>query len=254
VTTAPTGHIRREATADLVEVLLTAAAHCERVEFDGMVALERAALAAEARVLVGELLGFRDVSHEVAVFRDRADLEVGTALDWDRIDEAFRTVVGDVDAYATTLAANLDVIRAQETVVPERLADLVLADFTDSEVLRGLGSLYLRRADLGASPNATADYRKAYAAFQSCRILEMAFVSTRGESATTSYQRARAILGAVKTTGMLVPFTADLERKQNLLHLAISLFNRAVSLTVGQFHTEAKRCQSEAARLLRLLE
>lgn len=253
VSTAPSGSERREAMVDLVEVLLTAAAHCEYVQFvDGTIA-DGASLVAEARTLLTELLGFRHISREVAMLRDRADLEAGISPDWPAIDEAFHVVVGDVDAYATTVVTNLDALRVGQLDIAERLADLVVAEFTSSEVLRHLGWLYLRRVDLGKSLDPAMDCRKAYAAFQACRILEMAWLGSRKESATTSYQRGRAILTAAKATGELTPFQAPLEGKQTLLHLAETLFNRAVSLTVGLFHLEAKRRLSEAMRLQRSL-
>lgn len=94
-----------------------------------------------------------------------------------------------------------------------------------------------------------ADCRKAYNAFLACRVLEKAWAGSRKESATTSYQRGRAIIAAAKATGRVIPFEADLEGKRSLVHLANALFSRAVSLTVGLFHVEAKRRQSEAARL-----
>lgn len=247
VTTAPMGRVRREAAVDLVEVLLTATAHCERVEFDDGAVADGRSLVAEARVLLGELLGFRNVSREVAILRDRVDLEAGIALDWGTIDDAFQAVVGD--AFTTTLIGNLDELLAREAELPEGLADLVLADFTSAEVLRGLGSLYLRRAELGATPDPVADCRKAYDAFLACRVLEMAWAGSGKESATTSYQRGRAIIAAAKATGRVIPFEADLEGKRSLVHLASALFSRAVSLTVGLFHVEAKRRQAEAARL-----
>lgn len=249
IATAPRGSERREATVDLVEVLLTAAAHCDQVVFGDGTITDSKSLVAEARTLLVDLLCFRHVSREVAMLRDRADLEAGVALDWHTIDNAFSAVVGDVDAYITTLVSNLDDLRARQPDLPEHLADLVVAHFTSAEVLRDLGWLYLRRVELGVSTDFTLDCRKAYAAFQACRILEMAWSGSRKESATTSYQRGKAILTAAKATGELTPFQAHLEGKRNLLHLAETLFSRAVSLTVGLFHLEAKRRHSEATRL-----
>lgn len=253
VAAAPRGRQRREAAADLVEVLLTASKHCEQIEFDDGSTAGGASLVAEARTLLSELLGFRHVSREGGMLRDWADLEAGVSLDWRALDEAFHRVVGDVDAYATTLVGNLDELRAREPDLPERLADLVLTHYTSAEVLRGLGSLYVRRAELGVSPDPAADCRKAYAAFLACRVLEIAWSGSRKESATTSYQRGRAILAAANITGKLTPFNAHFEGRRSLVHLAETLFSRAVGLTVGLFHAEAKRRQSEAARLQRLL-
>jgi hypothetical protein len=253
VTAAPEGRTRREAAIDLAEVLLIAASNFQKVEFDDGTVASSSSLAAEARSLLDAHFGFRHLAREFAVFRDRADLEVGVTINWEVIDEAFETVVGDVDAYSSTIAANVSMLRSREDSAPEHLADLVLVDFTSASVLRGLGCLYLRRAELGLTADPTEACRRAYAAFKSCRVLEMAFSGGRSESATTSYQRARAIVAAVRATGKTTPFACDLERKESLIHLASALFSRAVGLSVGLFHVEARARQSEAARLQKSL-
>lgn len=253
VSTAPSGAVRREAMVDLVEALLTAAIHNDTVVLaDGSIA-DSTSFVAEARTLLTELAGFRHISREVAMLRDRADLEAGIPLDWQAIDDAFHAVVGDIDAYPATIVDNLDDLREGHPDLAESIADLVVTHFTSSEVLRDLGSLYLRRVDLGRSPDPTLDCRKAYAAYEACRILETAWRSDR-ETSVTSYLRGRAILTAARTTGELTPFRAPLEGKRHLLHLAEALISRAVSLSVGQFHLEAKRRHSETARLLHTLE
>ncbi|MBI3042179.1 MAG: DUF4365 domain-containing protein [Betaproteobacteria bacterium] len=249
VAISPQGRQRREAAIDLVEVLLTGATHCQRLQFEDGTASDRESLAAEAQLVLRELVGFRHVSRDVAMFRDRAALEAGLPLDWAAIDQAFHKVVGDVDAYTTTVVENIGELRARQPELPERLAELVLAEFSRAQVLRGLGSLYLRRAELNESPDAVEDCRKAYAAFLGCRVIETARSGGSRESATTSYQRGRAILAAAKAARNLTPFRAQLEGKQTLVHLAETLFARSVNFSVNLFHVEAKRCQSEAARL-----
>lgn len=246
---APSGYERREAMLDLVEVILTAVAHCEKVRFADKTMADRVRLIAEAQAHLAELRGFRHVSREVAMLCDRADLEAGVFQDWGAVDEAFNTVIGDVDAYTTTLVSNIDDLLARQPGIPEHLADLVVANFTSPAVLRDFGWFYLRRVDLGGSSDPSLDCQKAYAVFQACRILEMACPGSRGESTTTSYQRGRAILTAAKATGKLTPFQASSEGKRNLVHLAEGLFGRTVGMTVGLFHLEAKRRHSEASRL-----
>jgi hypothetical protein len=249
----PRGRQRLEAAADLLEVLLTAATHCDRITFaDGAVA-DRAALIAEARTLLTDLLGFKHVSREVSILRDRVDLESGLPVDWSAVDEAFQTVVGDVDPYTTTLVDHLDDLLMRQPSLPHNIGDLVLTHFTNENVLRGLGSLYLRRAELGVSPTPAVDCQRAYAAFLACRVLEIAWSASGAESATTSYQRGKAILVAAKTTRTLTPFQAQLEGKRSLVHLAETLFSRAVGFSVGLFHKEVKQLNSEAASLQRLL-
>jgi hypothetical protein len=249
ITAVPRGRDRREITRDLVEVLLMAATHCRELKLsDGTVA-DRSALVAEARAFLVDLLGFRHISREAANLRDRADLEAGVAIDWTEVDRAFDKVIGDVDEYVHTVVGNLGQLRNLQSDLPERLADLVVREYTSPEVLRNLGSLYLRRVELGLSSDPVSGCRKAYAAFLACRVLEMAWLSAHRESAITSYQRARAIVAAVQATGTATPFLVDLEGKRDLVHLAESLYGRAASQSVGLFHVEAKRRLSEVSRL-----
>lgn len=243
---------RREAARDLIEVLLTAAMHCRQLTVDGIVT-GSSDLVAEARVLLRGLVGFRHISHEIAVLRDRADLEAGVPIDWPAVDAAFAKVIGDVDAYPTTVVDNLEELRARHADPPERVADLVLDEYTNSEVMRGVGSLYLRRAEIGASSDPAGDCRKALAAFSACRVLESAWSGRGKESPTTSYQRGRAILAAAHYAGSATPFSVDLEGKRSLVHLAEALFQRATALSVGFFHEDAKRRRDDAVRLQRSL-
>jgi hypothetical protein len=112
---------------------------------------------------------------------------------------------------------------------------------------------YLRGADLEVGPDPVVFCRKAYAAFLACRIIETAWSASRKESATTSFQRGRAILAAVKHVGNAIPFPAPLEGKRDLLHLAESLFSRAVNMSVGCFNEAAKRYHAESSRVRRTL-
>lgn len=251
VKSVPDSLKRHEAAADLAEVLLAATTHCDAVSLDDGTTLDRLDLANEAAGLLSDLTGFRHVSRWVGVLRDRADLELGVALDWRAIDEAFEVVVGGVGAYAATVVSHLDELRGHDADNPEHVAGLVLNHFTEASVLRGLGSLYLRRVELGASPDPRRDCGRAYAAFHACEILEVAFSGSGKASATSSYQRGRTIMAATRATGSAIPFEADLEGKRSLVHLAETLFSRTVALTVGMFHAEAKRRQSEASILRR---
>lgn len=248
---APGGSLRREATVRLAETLLTAATHCEELTPPDGTRLTADELVTEARGLLADVAGYRRAASESAMLRDRADLEADQPIDWQAIDEVYRLVVGDVDRYLETLVENVDAISSQDPVLPQRLADLVRQNCTSPDVLRGLGSLYLRRAEKGGSDDPLRDCRRAYAVFQACGLLEKWWQGR--ERPTTSYQRGRAILGAAATTRSAQPFAANLETKGDLLELAERLLQRATSLSVGLFHLEARRRLGEVVRLRREL-
>jgi hypothetical protein len=137
------GHARREAAVELAEALLTASEHCDEVNFsDGKKAL-RSELIDEVQKLISELPGFRGTSKEYALLFETAKLEAGLNVDWDEIDESFCSVIGGVDAYATTIATNIERLQGCQTDASAHLADLVKSECTDPDVLRRLGSLYL---------------------------------------------------------------------------------------------------------------
>ena len=191
---------------------------------------------------------------DVAMLRDNIALELDQAIEWARVDAAYSRIVGGVNLYVPTVLKNLATLQEEEARLAEHIADVALQDFTNPEAIRRMGSLYLRRADKMKAESSIADCQKAYAAFDACRICEQAFLVSQRESATTSFQRARAILLAATISQDPNPFPAYLSGKQSLLHLGESLFQRAVSLSVGDFYKEARRKASEAARLRTILE
>lgn len=249
----PNGKEWRQATVDLIETLLTAAIHRTVLEMPGGTKVARTVLLSEAEASLAQVAHFRKVSSDVAILRDRATFEIDQHIDWPKVDTIYSVVVGGVNLYVPTVVKNLSELRNQEIRLAEHISDLVREDFTGPEALRGMGSLYLRRAEKRASDNPVADCQKAYAAFDACRILEDAFLGSGTETAITSYQRGRAILVASTLSQSADPFIAYLSGRRSLLHLASSLFQRAISLSVGDFHFEARSQASQAARLLQQL-
>lgn len=244
------GYIRKQATIDLVEVLLTAAEHCEVIKFDNRGCIDQASLINEAMLLIESLEAFRELSMNTALLRDRVHLESGCPINWDDVDKTFTMVIGDIDAYATTLINHFELLHNYNPGLALHIADVVKKRCTSTDALRNMGKLYLRGAQLAVSPNVVSDLcRKAYAVFLACRVLEKAWSNNQSESPTTCYHRGMAILVAAKASGNLTPFDAPLEDKKNLVHLADTLFSRAVGLTIGLFHAENKKCQSEATLL-----
>ena len=249
VAIAPRASDRREATIGLVELLLAAAMHCDHVLLEEGTNLSHDELIREAHALLSNDVYFRHVAKDAALVRELVALETGATVDWDVIELAFYAVVGDVDAFATTVVANADALGRQLGHLPQNISELLMTQFGDEEVLRCVGTLFLRRGELRAGSSPIEDCRKAYACFTACRVLEKAWSSSHSESATTSYQRGRALLLATVLSRSRLPFKLNLEGKLDCAHLSISLFSRAVSLSVGRFHQEAKRRQGEAQRV-----
>jgi hypothetical protein len=239
---------------DLIEVLLTAATHRETFTFEDGSICSNADLIVEARALLDNLRPYGHISQEVVILNELADLEAGIDLDWDSLDEAYYDIIGKYGVYLRTVVSSISNLREYQSDRLEHITDLVRDDFTSPGILRKLGWLYFRRSNLGKSPDPIADYKKAYEAFDACRILEGTEMTYQRESVVTSYQRGRAILAASILTNDPTPFQADLNGKQSLIHLAESLFGRTVALTVGQFHEEARRRHGEAARMRKILE
>ena len=253
VTSWPNSEKRRQATVDLIETLLTSALHGDVLGMPDGTKVDRSELLSEAEGLLTDVTHFRNIASDVAILRDRVAFETGQDIDWPAIDATYSLVVGDVNLYAPTVVKNLSELQNQESKFAEHITDLVRQDFTGPEVLRGMGLLYLRRAEKRASDNPVADCQKAYAVFDACRILENAFLGSGGETVVTSYQRGRAILVASTISQSIDPFAAYLYGKRSLLCLAESLFQRAISLSVGHLHFEARKRASEATHLKRQL-
>jgi len=253
-TSWPNGEERRNVIVDLIETLLAAAIYGENgLKLQDNTVISQRDLLSEAAALLPQIVHFRKIATDVARLQDRVALELDEEIDWDVVNSTYELVVGGVNLYASTVVKNLAELQKQEEGIAQQIADSVRQNFTSSEALRGMGSLFLRKTEKDRSQDPISDCQKAYATFDACRILENAFLGWRAEAAITSYQRGRAILVASTMSGNANPFPAHLSGKRSLLELAESLFQRAASLSVGNFHFEARRCASRTSRLVKQL-
>jgi tetratricopeptide (TPR) repeat protein len=238
---------RREAAVDLIESLVTAAIYTEDVALPGGMRLNRQELVERAHEWLARLFDFPDVARDVAMLRDQVELELGGEINWGKNDAAYDSVIGGSERYVSTIVGNLDSLRSGGGEFTTNLWEAVVQNFTHPDVLRGLGRLYLRSAELGRRNEALKDAERAYGCFNACRILE---VSEYGrESSVTCYERAHAILAGAVIAQSLNPFNADHEVSLTLLDLAEARFSSARDRSVGSFHQAA----GERLKELRLL-
>jgi hypothetical protein len=248
---SPIGAQRQDAMIDLVETILSAVRHGDSLQMPDGTVLARFELLAEANKTLAALPPARRILDDRALLYDAVDFEMGKDINWKSIDEVFMLVVGGVGLYAETVVNNLHDLIGQEGALVEHITDLVRENFTSAVALAGMGSLYLRRAETRRSADSLDDCKKAFAIFDACRILEQAWLGS--EAANTSYRRARAILTAAKIAHNPTPFPFQLSGKSDGLHFAEALFQRAVSLSVGDFHVEVRKQLIETTRLRREL-
>jgi hypothetical protein len=177
--------------------------------------------------------------------------EAEEEIDWGELDRTYDLVIGGPDEYVNTVIENYEQLRTRVDRVQSRLADVARADFTNIKALRGIGSLYLRRAETRRGPEPLLDCKKAYAAFQACRVLEEAWYEM--ELPTTSFRLAKSIMLGVTTAGNKNPFGPSPYPGRNMIAVAESKAQRAVSNSIGNFHLEARRLVSDISRIRRTL-
>jgi hypothetical protein len=248
---SPDGERRRVAMLGLMHCLLSSARYEAVIEKADGSAAGRADLLSEAASFLPQVANFRKIAVEVAMLRDNIAFELDQEINWSLVDGTYTSVIGGVDLYVPTVIHNLHALQQEEARLAEHIADIVRQDFTSEESIRGMGSLYLRRAEKNG---AVADCQRAYASFDACRICEQAFLGSHSETATTSFQRGRAILLASDISQSTDPFPAHLPGKKSLLHLGEALLQRAVSLSVGSFYIAARARASEGSKLKARLE
>jgi len=229
--------LRRGVTVSLVETFISASIYDEIVDFPDGTFANRNELLAQARSLLAEIVGFRDVAIEASILSDRVEFEAGGEIDWAGIDAAYELVIGGVDRYLDTIVRNLDELLLEQPEVAKNLAEVLRENCTKIEVLQGLGSLYLRRAETSRSDIPVRDCERAYATFNACRILERSWYGA--ETALTKFRRARAILAAASQANNVDPFPVSLGRRKTSLDLAESLLDSVISQSVGKFYSVA---------------
>jgi len=238
---------RREVAVQFVEALLSAAVHFGAIRLASGDELRREQLIEQARFWLSSLFSYSDVEREVAILRDQVELEAGGAVDWVRNDQAFDLTVGGPDGYCHTISEHLEDLRGQVVESSERLWQSVVQNFTHVDVLRGLGRLYLRCAQLNASSHPLRDVERAYGCFNACRILEQA---ERGrELAVTAFQRAACIILGVTISGEVNPFKIDRGKYSSELDLAEARLQSAIARSVGGFHEVILRKRAELKEL-----
>lgn len=246
IRTTRSGQERRQAQIDMADALLRSVRHGSPDPSEREAALERAA----AQLV--EPLGHRFQSQRVAVLRERIRLESGASVDQERIDAAFEELIG-LD-YATSIGSYLHSRRyapAEPAVEegggggpddePQDLTRLLYDNFTDIDLIDGLGQLYLRQAELwdaedapDAKREAAIAARRAYDCFDACRVLLEARFGK--EHLVNCFQRAEAIRQAARLAGTANPLAWKPEGKPSWLKLAVDLFQSAAGRSVGTFH------------------
>jgi tetratricopeptide (TPR) repeat protein len=246
------GKLRREETVILIETLLSASIHIDVLHFSDGTTTSASDLVKEAQALLTDVVEFRSVAMEASVLRDRVEFEAGGEIDWSAIDSAYEMVIGGVDRYLDTIVRNLDELLEERPDLPKDLAEVVKQNCTSIEVLQGMGSLYLRRAETGRGNTPLQDCERAYASFNACRILERSWFGS--ELPLTTFRRARTILIAAANANDLNPFQVYLGKRKTTLDLAESLLDSVVTKSIGSFHTVALQRRQDLRDLRRRLK
>jgi len=130
------------------------------------------------------------------------------------------------------------------------LGDFLRENFTELHLLRGLGSLYLRRAEVEQS---LAHAHTAYDLFDGCRVFQEAGRLGRS-TPVTKFLMARAVLLAAQLRGSADPFDTPSPREGvSWLKYAELLFQSCKDETVGAFGGQCSHFRGEASDLLHRL-
>jgi len=262
IRTTHSGQERRQAQLDMTDALL------HYVRYGSPDPPEREAALGRAVSQLVEPLGHRFQSNRVAVLRERVCLESGAPVDRKRIDAAFDELIG-LD-YATNIGrylhsrryAPMKPVTEDEGNGPDdesqSLTRLLYDNFTDIDLIDGLGQLYLRQAELwgvedvlDTRRDAAVAARRAYDCFDACRMLLEARFGK--EHQVNCFQRAEAIRQAAQLAGTANPLEWKPEGKPSWLRLAIDLFQSAAGRSVDTFHVLCRERIKETQHLLNLL-
>jgi hypothetical protein len=261
IRSARNGHTRRQAQILASEALLLHAYYDLPSGGARELALRRAA------DHLREPLGHQFFRQRVAVLSECIRLELDEPVNWAGINATFDELIGD--EYAATIGRYLQDARARrgeaagegEGYPAEKIqgiTDLLYEDFTNEELINGLGQLYLRKARLviGSDAPTSADRRaaaieltrRAYDCFDACRVLLEAWSGE--EYLVNRFQRAESILCAVTLANDIDPFPWSPEKKPSWLKLAVDLYQSCQARSVGKFHDICKQRLSASHKLL----
>ncbi|MGY4997537.1 caspase, EACC1-associated type [Streptomyces sp. 900105245] len=229
----------RRGLVDASECLLSQALYQE-----GMTAQARDSALRTASEYLQEVVGLHSQAHRVTLLSARIALELGRPVDWDLADSKFAGLIGD--DYVGNVGRFLNERRYRVAVEPDSptnplesfaVDDLLEEHFTDVDVLRSLGSLYLRRSILSAERDpeaALASAWRAYNCFDGRRVMETAL--NGHEKVDTAFLRGQTITWAAELTASASPFPGESGRQRGWLHLAESRLQSARSRSAGSFH------------------
>ncbi|MCA1792206.1 MAG: hypothetical protein LC667_20870 [Thioalkalivibrio sp.] len=236
--------LRQEAILGLAETVLTAVIHGDNTADTMFISPQ---LIQNTGALMRSLAQVRSTARSTALLSERLEFEVHGIANWESIDEAYSLVIGAVDEYLQTVVTNLDELREWKDQLPRNAGEATRTGFTSPAVLRGMGQLYLRRAEKGVSVDQLDDAIRAFSCFDACRLLEQ---SLRGsETVTSAFERGRTILFAMRVAGKRTPFKIPQSRDNDGWRFAYARFQSALDRSVGQFHAIVKRRIAELAEL-----
>ncbi|WP_422751952.1 caspase family protein [Micromonospora sp. WMMD708] len=127
------------------------------------------------------------------------------------------------------------------------IADFLRENFTEVQLLRGLGAVYLRMAELRRDPEKAV---KAFHFFDGCRVFQQVHLAGR-VTPVTRFLMARAILLAAELTGSADPIPEPCPREGcSWLEHAERLLQSSKDESVGEFGKQCSHFRKETSKLL----
>ncbi|MFJ8688916.1 caspase family protein [Micromonospora wenchangensis] len=128
------------------------------------------------------------------------------------------------------------------------IADFLRENFTEVQLLRGLGAVYLRMAELRRDP---AQAVRAFHFFDGCRVFQQVHLGGR-VTPVTNFLMARAILLAAELTFSADPITEPCPWEgRSWLEYAERLLQSSKDESVGEFGKQCSHFRKETSNLLR---
>ncbi|MEV4771168.1 caspase family protein [Micromonospora humida] len=131
------------------------------------------------------------------------------------------------------------------------IADLLRENFTEVQLLRGLGAVYLRMAELHRDPEKAV---KAFHFFDGCRVFQQVHLAGR-VTPVTMFLMARAILLAAELTSSADPIAEPCPREgRSWLEYAEQRLQSSKDQSVGEFGKQCSHFHKETGKLLRTIQ